>query len=334
MKDSVKKTYINYSKTIVFALILYAFFELLFATGVFNGYYARILRQIGIFSIAAIGLNLILGFTGQFSLGHAAFMSIGAYVSAILTKNFHAPFLLALLCGAVVAGILAALIGYPILKLTGDYLAICTLGFGEIVKVVIQNVDYVGGARGIAGISAKTTFTNVFFLLVVCFAIVKNLIHHSSKGRAILSVKEDEIAAQAMGINTTKFKIITFAIGCGMAGLAGGLYAHFNQFIDPQSFNFSKSFEIMTYVVLGGMGSLSGSIIGTSILIYLPEALRGLNSFMKEYRILIYAVLLIVMMLFRPKGILGNYEVTLSGIKRFAQRFVARVWKVKQKEVE
>ena len=286
----MKATYKKYVKTVIGLLIAFVIFQILFQTGIINSYYSRIIRQIGIFIIAALGLNLILGFTGQFSLGHAAFMSIGAYTSAILTKNFNVPFILAILAGALVAALLAALIGYPILRLSGDYLAIATLGFGEIVKVVIQNVDAIGGARGISGIANKSSFSIIFVLAALCFVIIMNLMHHSSKGRAIMSVKEDEFAAQAMGINTKKYKILAFAIGCGMAGLAGGLYAHFSQFIDPKSFDFSKSFELITYVVLGGMGSLSGTVIGTSVLIALPEWLRRLSDVVKEYRMLIYEI--------------------------------------------
>ena len=316
MKEIRKK----YIEVIIGLLIVYAIFQILFQTGIINSYYNRISRQIGIFIISALGLNLILGFTGQFTLGHAAFMSIGAYTSAILTQNFGIPFLLSLVAASMTAATLAIVIGYPILRLTGDYLAICTLGFGEIVKVFIQNIDYLGGARGISGIENKSSFTVIFILVAVCFIVIMNLIHHSSKGRAILSVKEDEIAAQAMGINTTKYKIIAFAIGCGMAGLSGGLFAHFSQFIDPKSFAFSKSFELMTYVVLGGMGSLSGTVIGTTILIALPEWLRGLSDVVKEYRMLVYAIMLVAMMLFRPQGIMGTKEITVAGIQNFFRR--------------
>lgn len=323
----IKQTYRKYVVSILVLCVVYAIFQVLFRTGLLNSYYERIIRQIGIFSIAALGLNLILGFTGQFTLGHAAFMSIGAYTSAILTTQFQVPFILAILAGSVMAGVMAAIIGFPILRLSGDYLAICTLGFGEIVKVFIQNVDYLGGARGISAIPSKSNFTVIFILLVLCFAIIMNLMHHSSKGRAIMSIKNDEIAAEAMGINITKYKIIAFVIGCAMAGLAGGLYAHFNLFIDPPSFNFSKSFELMTYVVLGGMGSLSGSLVGTTILISLPEALRGLSAVFKEYRMLIYAFLLIVMMLFKPQGILGNQEITWKKVKAFFRAIVGRFHK-------
>jgi branched-chain amino acid transport system permease protein len=316
----VKTIYTRYIITTVVLALIYVFLMFLVNQGIIGDYLLRLMKQIGIFLIAALGLNLILGFTGQFTMGHAAFMSIGAYGSAIMTKNFNMPFPIALLVGIILSGILAALIGYPILRLKGDYLAICTLGFGEIVKVVIQNIDYVGGARGISGIPGKTSFLIVFICAALCYAILKNLIH-SSKGRAIMSVREDEIAAEAMGINSTKYKMTAFIIGSSMAGLAGGLYAHFNSFIDPASFNFAKSIELITYVVLGGMGSLSGTVIGTSILIYLPEALRGLSDVFKTYRILIYAVLLVVMMIFRPQGILGTREISVANIVKFFKKF-------------
>jgi branched-chain amino acid transport system permease protein len=311
----VKTIYIKYAITLVVLAMTYGLLMLLVNQGIIDNYILRIMKQIGIFVIAALGLNLIVGFTGQFTMGHAGFMSIGAYGSAIMTKNFDMPFPIALIVGVILAAILAALIGYPILRLKGDYLAICTLGFGEIIKVVIQNVDYVGGARGISSIPTKTSFAIVFFGVVLCYAILKNLIN-SSKGRAIMSVREDEIAAEAMGINSTKYKMISFIIGSSMAGLAGGLYAHFNTFIDPASFNFAKSIELITYVVLGGMGSLSGTVLGTSILIYLPEGLRGLSDVMKDYRMLIYAFLLVIMMIFRPQGILGTREISVDNIKK------------------
>ena len=309
----VKTIYIKYALTLVVLAITYGLLMFLVNQGIIDNYILRIMKQVGIFVIAALGLNLILGFTGQFTMGHAAFMSIGAYGSAIMTKNFNMPFPIALIVGVILSAILAAVIGYPILRLKGDYLAICTLGFGEIVKVLIQNVDYVGGARGISSIPTKTSFLIVFFGVALCYAILKNLIH-SSKGRAIMSVREDEIAAEAMGINSTKYKMIAFIIGSSMAGLSGGLYAHFNTFIDPASFNFAKSIELITYVVLGGMGSLSGTVLGTTILIYLPEALRGLSSVFKDYRMLIYAFLLVLMMIFRPQGILGTREISVANI--------------------
>ena len=322
-KKSIKKTYINNAITIGVILIIYWIALMMIQMGIMDNYTLRIIKQVGIFMIAAFGLNLILGFTGQLTMGHAAFMSIGAYGSAIMTQNFNMPFAVSLIVGTIVACILAAAIGYPILRLKGDYLAICTLGFGEIVKVIIQNIDYVGGARGLTSIPTKSSLLIIFLCVCGCFAFLKNLLH-SSKGRAIMSVREDEISAEAMGINTTKYKMIAFIIGSGMAGLAGGLYAHFNTFIDPVTFNFSKSFELITYVVLGGMGSLSGTVIGTSILIFLPESLRGLGDALKENRMLIYVFLLVLMMIFRPDGILGSKEITVKGIVKWIKKLFSK----------
>lgn len=325
-KSIIVKTYIKYAVIIGVLFAVYGITLVLIQQGIINSYMLRVIKTAGIFMIAAFGLNLILGFTGQLTMGHAAFMSIGAYASAIMTQKFGAPYFAALLVGVVVSAVMAAAIGYPILRLKGDYLAICTLGFGEIVKVVIQNIDYVGGARGMTSIPVKTSFMTIFFSAALCFALIKNLIH-SSKGRAIMSVREDDIAAEAMGINPTRYKMTAFIIGSAMAGLAGGLYAHFNTFIDPVSFNYAKSFDFITYVVLGGMGSVSGTVVGTSILVFLPESLRGLSDVFKENRMLIYAVMLVALMIFRPNGILGNKEITVKGIINGCKKLVARITK-------
>ncbi len=322
-KKKIMQTYIRYAITIAVLCIVYAVVLLLIQKGIISAYNLRILREVGIFMIAAFGVNLILGFTGQLTMGHAAFMSIGAYVSAIMTQNFNMPFVVSLIVGIIAACIISALIGYPILRLKGDYLAICTLGFGEIVKVVIQNIDYVGGARGMTGLPVKSTLMVIFICVCLCYALLKNLMH-SSKGRAIMSVREDDIAAEAMGINPTKYKMMAFIIGSGMAGLAGGLYAHFNTFIDPVTFNYAKSFDLITYVVFGGMGSISGTVIGTSVLVFLPEALRNLSSVFKDNRVLIYAILLVVMMIFRPNGLLGTKEITVKGTVQFFKKIFRR----------
>lgn len=308
-KTGISKTYMKYIIDIIGAAAVYGIIIFLVQRGIIDSYSLRIVKSAGIFMIAAFGLNLILGFTGQLTMGHAAFMSIGAYFSAVMTQNFNAPFAISLLVGVIAAGIIAGLIGYPILRLRGDYLAICTLGFGEIVKVVIQNIDYVGGARGMTSIPVKSSFMIIFFCAVACFSLLRNLIG-TTKGRAIKAIREDEIASEAMGINPTTYKMTAFILGSAMAGLAGGLYAHFNTFIDPVTFNYSKSFDMITYVVLGGMGSLSGTVVGTLLLVILPESLRALA----EYRMLIYAVMLVSLMIFRPSGILGTKEITVKSI--------------------
>ena len=237
-------------------------------------------------------------------------MAIGAYVSAMLTKEANFPFFIALLIGAIIASIFAALIGYPTLRLKGDYFAITTLAFCEIIRVIIMNIEAVGGATGLKSIPKKTNFTVAFIFAALTILIIYNILH-SSQGRAMITVRENEIAAEAMGVNTFKYKMMAFIIGAFFAGLAGSLYAHYMGYIQPSTFNFVKSIDYLTYVVFGGMGSLSGSIIATIVLTFLPELLRGFA----EYRMIIYPIALVVLMLFRPQGLLGDKEISLKIFK-------------------
>lgn len=293
------------------SLVVYAILMGLISTKTINSYYAGIINLSLINIILAVSLNLIVGFTGQLCLGHAGFMSIGAYVSAVITQKAGLPFLVSILVGAVVACLFAALIGYPTLKLTGDYFAITTLAFGEIIRIIIMNIDSVGGARGFTGIPIKTNFTLAFLFAVIVIIIIYNVIH-SSQGRAMLSVRENEIAAESMGINAFKYKMMAFIIAAFFAGIAGGLYAHYMGYIQPASFDFNKSIDYLTFVVFGGMGSLSGSIIATVFLTFLPELLRGLG----DYRMLIYPLALIILMIFRPQGLFGDKEISLKIFKK------------------
>jgi branched-chain amino acid transport system permease protein len=290
-------------------------------TRIISSYYSRIIMVVCVNIILAVSLNLVLGFTGQLTLGHAGFMSVGAYTAAILSMKLQTPFIVSLLLGAFMASIFAVIIGYPILRLKGDYLAICTLGFGQIIMVLIQNIEFVGGPRGLTGIPSKTNFIWVYFVMVLSILVIRNIIK-SSQGRAIMSVREDEIAAEAMGINTTKYKLLSFVIAAFFAGLAGGLYAHYYSFIDPKSFDFLRSTEILTFVVFGGMGSISGSVVAAGALTFLPEILRNLSDVMKDYRIIIYSLLLIVMMIFRPQGLLGTKELPdiIKGLKKLSKK--------------
>ena len=283
----------------------------LMSANVINSYYKGIITLALINIILAVSLNLIVGFTGQLCLGHAGFMSIGAYVSAVITQKAGMPFIVSIFIGAIIACIFAALIGYPTLKLTGDYFAITTLAFCEIIRIIIMNIDVVGGARGFTGIPKETNFTLAFLFMVITVIVIYNIIH-SSQGRAMLSVRENEIAAESMGINAFKYKMIAFIIGAFFAGLAGGLYAHYMGYIQPASFDFNKSIDYLTFVVFGGMGSLSGSIIATIVLTFLPELLRGLG----EFRMLIYPLALIILMIFRPQGLFGDKEVSLKIFKK------------------
>ena len=268
---------------------------------------------IGINIILAAGLNLINGYTGQFSLGHAGFMAVGAYVSAIVTMKLGLPFIVAIMAGACAAGLLGLLIGLPTLRLSGDYLAIATLGLGEIIRITILNINYIGGASGFMGIPRYTNFAWVFFVCLFVLFFIKNFIN-SSHGRACISNRENEVAAEAMGIDTTKYKVLAFTLGAAFAGVAGALFAHYFYVIHPASFTFISSFNYLTMVVLGGLGSITGSIAGAVILTFISAALAS----WPEWRMIIYSVMLIILMLYRPQGLFGNIElVNMNIFKRF-----------------
>ena len=308
MKNFIKKKPI---KVLFASLLIYAILFGLIKSHVISSYYAGIINLALINIVLAVSLNLIVGFTGQLSLGHAGFMSIGAYVSAIITQKAGMPFIVSILIGAIIAAIIAAIIGYPTLKLTGDYFAITTLAFCEIIRIIIMNISFVGGARGLTGIPIKTNFTIAFLFAVITIIIIYNIIH-SPHGRGMLAVRDNEVAAQSMGINAFKYKMLSFIVAAFFAGIAGGLYAHYMGFIQPTVFDFNKSIDYLTFVVFGGMGSLSGSIIAAVILTFLPELLRG----MQEYRMIVYPLALILLMIFRPQGLLGSKEVSLNIFRR------------------
>jgi len=289
-----------------------------------NSYYFDVLIGLGINVILAVSLNLVNGYTGQFSLGHAGFMAVGAYTSAWLTLSYGyalgagalsttTTFVLALLGGGIGAALAGFAVGVPSLRLRGDYLAIVTLGFNEIIKGVIQNAEPLGAQRGLGGMVQHTTFFWTFACAALTIYVVVNLVN-STYGRGFLAVRDDEIAAEAMGINTTKYKVIAFVLGAFFAGVAGGLYAHFKQFIHPEGFNFMRSFDIVVMVILGGMGSTVGVCIAAALLTILPELLRfvarieALPDWLQrvaENRMILYSLLLIVLMLTRPQGLFG-----------------------------
>lgn len=267
-------------------------------------YYLRIIILLGINIIMAMGLNITTGVTGQLSMGHAGFMSLGAYASAIITIKLGAPFWLALLAGALTAAAFGFLIGLPALRLEGDYLAIVTIGFAEIVRVFFLNFEPGGKAVGLSGIPKETGFTLVFVITVVVIGLSAWLLK-SRLGRAFYALRENEIAASACGINITSLKVWSFVIGAFLGGLGGALYAHYMYFISPQDFDFSRSIELLNMVVLGGLGSIPGTILGAGILTILPEMLR----IVAEYRMLFYGALLVIMMIFRPNGLLGDVRI-------------------------
>lgn len=302
------REWIKYGVVLVIAVLIYFVLANLMYFGVLNNYYIQIITFAGINIILAVSLNLINGITGQLSLGHAGFMSIGGYVASIATLNLGAPFIVSLLIGGVAAAIVGAIVGFPTLRLKGDYLAITTLGFGEIIRVIFNNIPAVGGASGLMGIPKETTFDIVFLLVVITVLVVINLIN-STHGRALKSIREDEIAAESMGINTVIYKVLAFTVAALFAGIAGGLYAHYFSYINPKSFDFLQSMNIVIMVVMGGMGSIVGSIIAAIVLTILPEALRDFA----DYRMVIYSLALILLMIYRPKGLFGTKELSISG---------------------
>ena len=292
-------------------------------------YYNRILVIMGINITLAVSLNIINGHAGQFSLGHAGFMAVGAYFSAYLTFYHFAPRLekmpegtqqwvmqnvylvVAVLAGGLLAALAGYVVGLPSLRLRGDYLAIVTLGFGEIIRVFILNIDKIGAARGFSGIPHWSNFFWVFLAAGITIVISWRLVG-SSVGRAFLAVREDQIAAEAMGVDTTRYKVKAFVIGSFLAGVAGGLYAHYMMYLNPQMFMFVKSFEVVAMVVLGGLGSISGSVVAAIILTFLPEGLRSVKDYMpggRDPRMVIYSIMLIVLMLTRPQGLFGRREL-------------------------
>ena len=288
-------------------VILFVVFYFLFDEEILDDYWETNVILILINIIMAVSLNLINGLTGQFSIGHAGFMAVGAYTSAIITVKLGMDLPIALIVATVSAAFLGFLIGMPTLRLNGDYLAIATLGLGEIIRIAILNIDYVGGASGFMGIPRLTTFPIAFWIMVFVVYFIKNF-KNSADGRACLAIRENEIAAETMGINTTKYKVMAFTIGAGFAGTAGALFSHYYYIAHPASFTFMRSFDVLTMVVLGGLGSISGSISGAVLLTAISAALADYP----EWRMVIYSIVLIVLMLNRPQGIFGNKELSLK----------------------
>ncbi|MPW26696.1 branched-chain amino acid ABC transporter permease [Alkalibaculum sp. M08DMB] len=323
MKNKNKKSYLINGLALVLLFIL---LNVLIKNNVISRYYQGIMVFVFINVIVASSLNLTIGFLGQLALGHAGFMAIGAYGSALFSmyiKEMALPptalLITSLLVGGLLTGIIGYLIGLPALRLRGDYLAIITLGFGEIIRVIINNLKITRGAHGLTGIDKLVNVTNSFWIAVVVIVILYAIIN-SRHGRAIMSIREDEIAAEAVGINTVKYKSMGFTISAFFAGIGGGLFAHYMAYLDPNTFNFMKSVEIVTIVVLGGMGSLTGTIIASVVLTALPEMLRGFA----EYRLLVYSFVLIIMMIFRPQGILGRKEFSINGLIKHSKNIIKK----------
>jgi branched-chain amino acid transport system permease protein len=292
---------------LVAILLTFGIVQVLITTGVINSFYEITIATICINIILAASLNLVTGFTGQFSLGHAGFMSIGAYVCAIVNMHMNSTvgFLVGTLAGALCATFIGILVGIPTLRLRGDYLAIATLGMAEIIRVVFLNMEITNGAAGLNGIPRFTNWLWLFVFTAGTIILINNFIK-SSHGRACISIREDEIAAESMGINTTKYKVMAFAIGAFFAGVAGALYSSYFYFVKPDLFGFLKSIDILVIVVLGGMGSLTGSVIAAIALAMISTFLQSFTA----VRMIVYAALLVVIMIFRPQGLMGTKEIT------------------------
>ena len=299
-----------------------------------NPYYLTILTRIGVAIVAAVSLQLVNGFTGQFSIGHAGFMAGGAYASAAVSVYLGSEWLAALgsalpswlaralyfpiplLAGGALAAVAGLLVGIPTLRLRGDYLAIATLGFGEIIRVVILNVDAVGGARGFAlnapsGVDLRFEDLGAIYAVVALSVGVIARLAYSSAGLAFRAVREDETAAESIGVATTRVKVLAFVVSSFFAGVAGALFAHSEGYIHTNSFSFVRSFEIMVFVVLGGLGSITGAVIAATVLTAAPEGLRGLG----EFRMILYSLLLIAVMILRPQGLMGSRELSLAPLR-------------------
>lgn len=320
-----KSKLLSYAVNAGLLLVFYFLFFALIANGTINRYSSGIMTTMFINIILTVSLNLVSGFLGQLVLGHAGFMSVGSYTAALFTLYSGLPITISFPISIVLAGVMAAvfgvIIGVPALRLRGDYLAIITLGFGEIIRVIILACDFTGGAKGLRGIPtilpkgsdatslALAKYSYVFWLAVITVVVIWAFVR-SRHGRAVISIREDEIAAEASGIHTTYYKLFAFVMAAFFAGVAGSVYAHHIGVLDPGKFNFDYSVEILLMAVLGGLGSITGSIIAAVALTILPEFLRGFE----DYRMLIYAVILIIVMLFKPSGLMGQREFSLSGL--------------------
>ncbi len=323
-KQQVLKSYLINAIALVllYLVLLYAI-----QTGTITRYLRGIVMTIFINIILATSLNLTTGFLGQIAIGHAGFMSIGAYTAALFVKYIESTgvvllangdptpqgqlfFLISLVLGGLLAAVFGLLVGIPALRLKGDYLAIITLGFGEIIRSLIENLSFTGGAQGLTKIPRLSTLEVVYIITILCVMVMYTFVR-SRHGRAITAIREDDIASEAAGVHNTYYRVMAFTVAAFFAGIAGGIYAQYLAVLGASNFNFNKSIDILVMVVLGGMGSLTGSIVAAVVLTALPEALRFIPNF-SDYRMLIYSIVLIIVMIFKPSGLLGRYEFSLT----------------------
>lgn len=291
------------------AAVVYVGVLLLVQVGIIDAYLQATMVTICVNIILAVSLNLVTGFTGQFSLGHAGFMAIGAYSTALITMSMPTVlgFILGLLVGAILAALVGFLIGLPTLRLRGDYLAIATLGMAEIIRVLLLNFEFSNGAAGLSGIPQFVNWNWLFVLTAGTIVLISNFLN-SRHGRDCIAVREDEIAAESIGVRSTKAKTLAFSVGAFFGAIAGGVYASYFYFIKPDLFGFMQSINILVIVVLGGLGSISGSIIAAILLAVVSTLLQPFP----EIRMILYSLVLVVLMVFRPQGIMGSRELSLS----------------------
>ena len=297
--------------------------NMLMGSGILPNAHQMNILQIGVFIILAVSLNITTGYLGQLPLGHAGFMAVGAYAAGIFWRSGMLPGAASMVGGILLAGIVAAIfgiiIGIPALRLRGDYLAIITLGFGEIIRILINNLSgFTGGAMGLVLHRHRYSTFLVIFVCVVLTCTVIHMMMKSRHGRAILSIRENEIAAESCGIKTTYYKVLAFAVSAFFAGVAGALFAGIIGYIEPNDFDFMNSINILMIVVLGGMGSMVGSVVAAAVLTTLPIVMQ----FMADWMMVFYAAILIIFMLFRPAGIFGNYDFSLS---RILEKLISKI---------
>jgi ABC-type branched-chain amino acid transport system, permease component len=300
--------------TIVLTILLYAIIYIMIDNDLLSRHFKGLLVSVGVNIILAVSLNLTVGFLGNLTLGHAGFMSVGAYAGCLFTVKMNLPYFIefpiALIIGGIVAAIFGVIIGVPALRLRGDYLAIVTLAFGEIIRSIFNNLSLIGGAGGLKNISKYTDFTWVYLMIIITILVIANLVK-SRHGRAICSIRDNIIASESLGIDVVYHKLLAFVVAAFFAGVAGVLYGHYVGILKPTTFDFNKSIEILVIVVLGGMGSLRGSVISAIIITVLPEVLRSLS----DYRMLIYSLVLIAMMLLNASPSFQNFKENVkSGI--------------------
>lgn len=314
---------------LLFIAVVYFLVAFLIDARIITPYYRSILFWIGIYVILGVSLNIIIGITGQLSLGHAGFMSIGAYATAISLR--YNPTLVGLFMGMAIGFgislVVSFIVAMPTLRLKGDYLAIATLGVGEIIRIIILNMEITDGARGISNIVNLISWPMLFFFVVTMVVLAANF-KNSAQGRACIAIKEDEIAAESLGINPVRYKVMAFMIGAAMASIAGALYATTYYVVKPETFGINTSINILIIVVFGGMGSLSGSIFAASFIGITNMLLQSYG----EIRTIIYAAILVLTMIFRPQGLLGNKEITIFTIKDSIIEFLSRFKKKKEKQ--